>query len=53
MKGKSTYSWYDYGCCIDCKIWFLEDRPEKIKAWKAGWRPSEDELKVMRQMMKE
>ncbi len=52
MKGRSTYTFYDYGCCIDDYIWFLEGRPEKIKAWKEGWRPSPEEVDIMRKMMK-
>ena len=47
MKGKSTYSYYNYGCCMDCQIYFLEDRPEKIKAWKEGWRPTKEQIDVM------
>ncbi len=47
MKGKSTFSYYNYGCCIDCQIYFLEDRPETIAKWKNGWRPSPDEVKKM------
>lgn len=54
MKGtKSTFTYYDYGCCVGCYIWFLEDRPEKIAKWKAGWRPSEDEMVAYREMMKD
>ena len=47
MKGKSTYSYYNYGCCIDCQIYFLEDRPAVIEKWKAGWRPPEEDIKKM------
>lgn len=47
MKGKSTFSYYNYGCCIDCQIYFLEDRPAKIEAWKNGWRPTEEDIKKM------
>ena len=52
MKGRSTYTYYDYGCCIDCYIWFLESRPKRIEEWKAGWRPSPEELKHYIEMMK-
>ena len=52
MKGRSTYTFYDYGCCGDCFIYWLEDRPEKIKLWKAGWRPNEEELTRYREFMK-
>lgn len=47
MKGKSTYSYYNYGCCMDCQIYFLEDRPNKIQAWKDGWRPTPEEVQKM------
>ena len=40
MKGKSTNTWYDYRCCVECYIYFLEARPAKIKQWMEGWRPS-------------
>ena len=54
MKGnRSTFTFYDYGCCIDCHIWFLEGRPEKITKWKEGWRPNVEELEVMRASMKD
>ena len=53
MKGRSTFTFYDYGCCIDCYIWFLEDRPEKIRRWKEeNWRPSSEEMARFREMMK-
>jgi hypothetical protein len=41
MKGKSTQSYYDFGCCISCKIQWIEGRENR---WKSGWRPSEKEL---------
>lgn len=43
MKGKSTYTYYDHGVCINCFIHFIEGREEK---WKSGWRPSEEQLKA-------
>lgn len=49
MKGKSTNSYYDHGCCIDCFIYFLEHRPQKIEAWKNGWRPTLEEISRMRE----
>jgi hypothetical protein len=52
MKGRSTFTYYDYGCCIDCFIWFLEGRPKIIEKWKAGWKPSNDEMDYYREMMK-
>lgn len=53
MKGKSTYTHYDYGCCIDCYVFWLEGRPESIKRWKDGWRPSPDEIQRMVEFMKD
>ena len=53
MKGRSTFTFYDYSCCIDCYIFFLEGRPDKIQKWKDGWRPSEEELVRYREMMKD
>lgn len=41
MKGKSTGTFYDYGCCIDCFIQFIEGREQR---WKDGWRPSAEEV---------
>jgi len=53
MKGRSTFTFYDYGCCIDCYVWFLEGRPEKIAKWKGGWRPSEVEIAQYKEFMKD
>lgn len=50
MKGKSTASWYDFGCCIDCKIFFIEGREQR---WKDGWRPSEGEVAQYKEFMKD
>ena len=52
MKGKSTFTYYDYGCCVDCYIFFLETRPKKIEEWKAGWRPNAEQIAHYREMMK-
>ncbi len=53
MKGaKSTFTYYDHGCCVDCFIWFLDGRPETIAKWKSGWRPDERAMKFYREMMK-
>lgn len=53
MKGaKSNITYYNYGCCTDCFIWFLEGRPETIKKWKEGWRPDEQQMAHYREMMK-
>jgi hypothetical protein len=53
MKGRSTFTFYDFGCCVDCYVWFLEDRPQKKLMWKEGWRPSEEELKKYKEFMKD
>lgn len=43
MKGdKSTHTYYDYGCCVNCFIEFIEGREER---WKLGWRPSDEQIK--------
>lgn len=40
MKGsKSNKTYYDYGCCSDCHIAFVEGREEK---WHFGWRPNKE-----------
>ena len=42
MKGaKSTSAFYDWGCCMNCHIEFIEDREVR---WKAGWRPSTEQV---------
>lgn len=42
MKGsKSNHSYYDFGCCYDCFIEFVEGREER---WRGGWRPDEERL---------
>lgn len=44
MKGsKSTNTYYDFGCCSDCFIEFVDGR---VKKWKSGWRPDEKELEI-------
>lgn len=53
MKGKSTNTFYDSGCCIDCHIWFLEGRPGNIEKWKAGWRPNKEEMDRFFENMKQ
>jgi hypothetical protein len=54
MKGnKSTFTFYDYGCCVDCYIFWLETRPEAIQRWKEGWRPSQEEIRTMKEFMKD
>lgn len=49
MKGKSTNTFYDFGCCIDCYIFFIEGREQR---WLEGWRPSSDDLERMRLFMR-
>lgn len=42
MKGsKSNSTYYDWGCCSDCFIEFVEGREEK---WKGGFRPSKEQI---------
>ena len=41
MKGKSTNTWYDWQCCMDCFIEFIESREER---WKSGWRPTDEQI---------
>ena len=42
MKGsKSNHSYYDFACCSDCYIEFVEDREDR---WNAGWRPDAEQL---------
>jgi len=44
MKGsKSNYTFYDYGCCVNCFIEFIEGREQR---WKDGWRPSPEEIRA-------
>lgn len=50
MKGKSTGSYYDFGCCINCKIFFVEGNE---KRWKDGWRPTPEDIERMKQFMYE
>ena len=46
MKGRSTPTYYDWGCCIHCFIEFLENSENRQKKWKEGWRPSKDEVDI-------
>jgi hypothetical protein len=52
MRGKSHLTWSKYRCCVDCFIYFLEDRPQVIQRWLAGWRPSPEEMERFRELMK-
>ncbi len=49
MMGKSTSTYYDYGACVDCYIFFIEGRKER---WVSGWRPTEDDLRRYQEVMK-
>jgi hypothetical protein len=44
MKGKSTQSFYRWGCCVVCQIEFIEDGREE--RWRNGWRPSPEEVEA-------
>lgn len=44
MKGRSTSTFYDFGACVNCFIFFIEGREER---WKSGWRPSLQEIESM------
>ena len=44
MKGKSTNTFYSWGCCVHCHIQFVESREER---WKSGWRPSTEEIEKL------
>lgn len=48
MKGKSTNTFYDYGCCVECFIFFIEGRVDR---WKGGWRPSPEDIDRMKKFM--
>ena len=42
MKGtKSNITYYNYGCCVNCFIQFIEGREMR---WKSGWRPTKEEV---------
>lgn len=41
MKGKSTGTYYSFGCCVNCFIEFVEQREDR---WKSGWRPDKDDI---------
>lgn len=43
MKGRSTFSFYSHGVCVNCSIYFVEGRE---KRWESGWRPSTEEMKI-------
>ncbi len=50
MKGRSTFTFYEHGVCVNCTIYFIEGREER---WKSGWRPSEDEMKAFEKWLTE
>lgn len=42
MRGSiSTNTFYQFGCCSDCHIEFVEGREDR---WNSGWRPDANEL---------
>jgi hypothetical protein len=45
MMGRSTFTYYDYGACVDCYIYFIEGRPQR---WLDGWRPDKAEIEALR-----
>lgn len=45
MKGKSTSTFYDWGVCVNCTIFFIEGRE---KRWKDGWRPTKEDMESFR-----
>lgn len=53
MKGRSTGTYYDWGCCQDCYIYFLEHSAARMVAWRSGWRPPPEQVKAMREFMKD
>lgn len=44
MVGKSTNTFYDWGCCIMCFINFIEGSEARVQRWKSGWRPTQEEI---------
>jgi len=45
MRGsKSNITYYNWSCCSNCFIYFVEGREER---WRSGWRPSEKLIQVM------
>ena len=54
MKGqKSISTYYDYGCCIECFIYWLDGKPERRLKWLAGWRPSSEEIEARKRFFSE
>jgi hypothetical protein len=42
MKGtKSIATYYDFQCCVNCWIEWIDGREEK---WKSGWRPTTEQV---------
>ena len=50
MKGRSTITYYDFGCCVDCWVYFVDGREAK---WKSGWRPTQEEVDRMLSFMRD
>ena len=47
MMGKSTSTYYDWGCCMNCSIHFIEGREQR---WRDGWRPTVAEIDAMKKV---
>lgn len=46
MKGtRSNVTYYQYDCCVNCFIEFIETREQR---WKDGWRPSPEQLEAFK-----
>lgn len=44
MKGsRSNRTFYDFGCCMDCHIEFVEGREQR---WTDGWRPTSEQVAI-------
>lgn len=40
-SSRSTRTYYDFGCCMNCHCEFVEDREER---WASGWRPTPEQV---------
>lgn len=43
MWGKSTSTYYQYGCCVFCHLQYVEGRED---VWKEGWRPTAEQVEA-------
>lgn len=50
MKGRSTGSFYKYGCCVNCEIEFIEGREQR---WLGGWRPTAEQVNAYQARLSE